>query len=161
MSVSLEQIDMLKERANISYAEAKEALEKCNNDIVEALIALEKENKVKAYKVEKVESESKYWTAAKKLLKATGKLIKKGNETKFVVKKAEKTVVDLPVNAVVLTTVIAPPIAVLGVAGALVTNHKIKFIKPDGEDASINKTIDKISKAVTNVGNQVAETINS
>jgi NACalpha-BTF3-like transcription factor len=46
MAVSLELIEILRERANISYEEAKEALEKCNNDVVEALIYLEKQDKI-------------------------------------------------------------------------------------------------------------------
>lgn len=45
MSISIEQIDLLRKRANVGYKEAKEALEKCNGDIVEALSYLEEQNK--------------------------------------------------------------------------------------------------------------------
>jgi len=48
MSVNLEQIEALRERANVSYGEAKEALEVCDGDLVEALIYLEKNNKIKS-----------------------------------------------------------------------------------------------------------------
>ena len=47
MAVKLELIDELRKRANVSYEDAKDALEKCNGDIVEALIYLEKQNKTK------------------------------------------------------------------------------------------------------------------
>ncbi len=38
MNVSLEQIDLLRKRANVSYEEAKEVLEKFDGDIIEALV---------------------------------------------------------------------------------------------------------------------------
>ncbi|GKT27164.1 DUF4342 domain-containing protein, partial [Aduncisulcus paluster] len=47
MSINLEKIDLLKERANVGYKEAKEALEQCDGDLVEALIWLEENEKIK------------------------------------------------------------------------------------------------------------------
>ena len=44
METTLEKIDEVRKRANVSYGEAKEALESCNGDVVEALIYLEKED---------------------------------------------------------------------------------------------------------------------
>jgi len=41
MSVSLEKIDLIRNRTNISYSTAKKALEKNNDDLVETLIYLE------------------------------------------------------------------------------------------------------------------------
>ena len=46
MKITLEQIDFLRERANVSYKEAKEALEQSEGDMVEALVMLEKQNKI-------------------------------------------------------------------------------------------------------------------
>lgn len=45
MKVTIEQVEKLQERANVSYEEAKDALEKCEGDILEALIMLEKDGK--------------------------------------------------------------------------------------------------------------------
>ncbi len=42
MNINLEQIDLLRERANVSYNEARETLQECNNDIIEALVYIEK-----------------------------------------------------------------------------------------------------------------------
>jgi len=41
----LEKVEKLREKANVSYAEAKEALDKSNSDILEALIYLENQGK--------------------------------------------------------------------------------------------------------------------
>lgn len=160
MSVNLEQIEMLKARANVSYQEAKEILEKCNYDVVDALIELEKQSKVNPSKTTEATGEKACCGTARKILKYGETLFHKGNETKFVISKADNKIVDLPVNVVILSTIIAAPVTIFGVIGALVTNHKIRFAKPDGEDLKINQTIDKISTAVTNVSNQVVDTIN-
>lgn len=45
MKVTIEQVEKLQQRANVSYEEAKSALENCDGDILEALIMLEKEGK--------------------------------------------------------------------------------------------------------------------
>ena len=159
MSISLEQIEMLKERAHVSYQEAKEILERCNGDVVEALIELEKQSKVTAKAPIGESGACGFGSTTKKIFKATEGLLKKGNEIKFVIKKAENTVVDIPLNAAILVTIIAPPVTIVGVLGALVTGHKIKFVRPDGGDMCINKHIDKISTAVNSVSNQVVEAV--
>lgn len=152
MSINLEQIDALRQRANVSYEDAKEALERCSNDIVEALVYLEKQNKLN-----KEQSASNHSSSFKHTIKD---LIKKGNETKFVITKKENTVLNIPVNVAVIGTVLIPPLAVAGVAAALLTNHNIKFEKPDGGDMEINKVIDKVSTAVTTATSQVIESMN-
>ena len=48
MNIQMEQVDKLKERADVSYKEAKEALEQSGGDLLEAMILLEKEGKVNA-----------------------------------------------------------------------------------------------------------------
>lgn len=159
MTVNLEQIEMLKARANVSYGEAKELLEKCSNDVVEALIELEKQSKINPPKTEAT-AENRSDGTFKKIFKFGENLFHKGNETKFVISKGDNKIVDLPVNVVVVTTIIAAPVTIFGVIGALVTNHKIRFSQAGGEDLKINKTVDKISNVVSNVSNQVFEGIN-
>lgn len=44
---TLEQVEKLREKANVSFEEAKAALEACDNDILEALIHLEQQGRVK------------------------------------------------------------------------------------------------------------------
>lgn len=44
--VTLEQVEKLRQYASISYEEAKAALEETNGDILEAIVNLEKQNKI-------------------------------------------------------------------------------------------------------------------
>ena len=43
-NITLEKVDMVRERTKVTYAEAKEALEACEGDVLEALIYIEKNN---------------------------------------------------------------------------------------------------------------------
>lgn len=47
MEELFEKVEMLKAKANVSYEEAREALNQSNGDVLEAMIYLEKEGKVK------------------------------------------------------------------------------------------------------------------
>ena len=152
MAVSLEMIEMLRERANITYEEAKEALEKCNNDVVEALIYLEKQDKIKAPQKETC-CQSGFWATVKKLVKTC-------NITKLIISKNGNTIIDLPLTIVILVTIIMPPLTVIGLIAALFTNHKIRLEKPGCEDMKINQTLDNISSAATKVSEQVVDVIN-
>jgi hypothetical protein len=151
MTVGLELIEMLRERAHVSYEEAKDALEKCNNDIVEALIYLEKQDKIKA--PPKGSCASGFGTTVKKAFKTC-------NETRFKISKQEQNIVDLPLTIGIITTAIVPPLTVVGLLAALFTGHKIRLEKPGGEDLKINKTLDDISNAAAKVSEQVADAIN-
>lgn len=141
MSINLEQIDLLRERTGVSYNEAKEALEKSNNDLVEALIYLEKNHEFKTHK--KVDCGKDFTSKCKEV-------IQKGNSTRFIVKKKDDVVVNLPVTVAGITTVVAFPLAVTGVILALATNHRIKIQKNDGKNIEVQEVLNKMSTAVNN-----------
>lgn len=147
MSITLQQIDLLRERANVSYEAAKDALEKTNGNIVEALVYLEKEGKTKKAK----HSDCKFWEKTKIL-------ISKGNETRFIIKNKENSdIVNLSVNVSILIGIIATPVVVIGLPAALLTKHKIRVARPDGEDLKVNKIFDKVSDTVNSVADNLTE----
>ncbi|WP_163195039.1 DUF4342 domain-containing protein [Clostridium thermarum] len=150
MNVTLEMIDMLRQRSNVSYEEAKTALEACGGDMVEALVYLERNNKIKT---------TNYNSTECGFINSVKRLIKKGQETRFLMTKQDKIVINVPVNVVVLTTIFAAPVAIAGVVVGLFTNHRIKFIKPDGGNMEINKVFDKMSAAVAtmNTTNEIIQ----
>lgn len=145
MSISLEQIDLLRKRANVSYEEAKEALEKNNNDIVEALIYLEQQKKTNNNKQNCCDG--KFMSIAKKILH-------KGNTTRFIVEKQKSSVINVPLTAAAIFALFAAPFFVLGIVIALFTNHKIRLQREDGVDLKINKIFDKMSSAANDVASQ-------
>lgn len=129
MTIELEQLEMIRERANVSYAEAKEALEKNNYNTIEALIYLEQQNK--EIKQKDNMTKSSFLNTVERIIAAAEKAIRKGNEIKFVMTKAGRTVMDLPLNVVLVATIIFPPLTIIGILASLFANHKIRFVKPD------------------------------
>ncbi|PKM78948.1 MAG: ubiquitin, partial [Firmicutes bacterium HGW-Firmicutes-13] len=76
MSISLEKIDLLKERTGASYKEAKAALEAAGGNVVEALVILDEE-------------QQRSWTGDgphKEILNKFKEVLKKSTETKIQVK---------------------------------------------------------------------------
>ena len=141
MEISLEKVDQVKERTGSTYKEAKEALEICGGDVLEAIIYIEgkngnsniknpEDNTYKENNSETIE-DFKVW------LKET---IKKGNVSRIKVKKDETILVDVPVNAGIAATVIAviiPPILAFGVIAAVFADQiksKIKEVKEEASD---------------------------
>lgn len=147
MSVNLDLIDELRKRANVSYEAAKDALEKCNGDIVEALIYLEKQNKVKPEQ------------SAESLIDKIIKLIKKGNVTKFIIQKGDTVILNLPVTLVVIITIFAPYVAIPGVILALILGYRLRFEGKDGEDMKVNSDLEKVSQVVDSAKNKIVNDI--
>ncbi|QGU96198.1 DUF4342 domain-containing protein [Clostridium bovifaecis] len=147
MSTKLEQVDLLRERTGVSYNEAKEALEKCDYDLVEAIVYLEKAHNLKTTKK----------ISCNNFTEKCKDIIDKGNKTRFIVKKKDNVVVNIPVTIAGITTIVAFPLAITGMLLALVTNHRIKLEKSSGEDLEVNTVFDKMSTAVNNVTNNLSK----
>ena len=147
MSITLDQIDMLRERTNASYQDAKEALEKTNGDMVEALVYLEKENK---FKVHTKTNCGRFTEKAKMILK-------KGNETKFIITKDNHHVINIPVTAAIIITVIATPVVVIGIPVALLTKHKLKVESIHGDPSKVNQMFDTVSDKVNTMADMLSK----
>ena len=143
MEITLEKIELVKDRTGVTYAEAKEALETAEGSVVDAIIAIE----------ETVNSGKKGRGFGKKgeaLFGSLKKLIKKGNVARIQVKRDEELVLNVPVNAGIVGAVIAPIASVIGVVAAFGFKCTIEVIKEDG-------TIIDVSDAVTDAMGTVAE----
>ncbi|MGE5391398.1 MAG: DUF4342 domain-containing protein [Deltaproteobacteria bacterium] len=151
MTASLELIEMLRERAHVSYEEAREALENCNDDIVEALIYLEKQGKIRAS--DRETKKSGFIATVKKLVKASF-------VTKFIISKDGDTIMNVPLAIVIIVTLIVPPLVIVGLLAALFTGCRIRLEKPGCSDMKINKTFDDMSSFSIKVSEQVKEVIN-
>jgi len=152
MSISLELIEKLKEKVNISYSDAKEALEKCNGDLVDALIYVEKENKIKAAAPEEKKS-SGFWKTIKKW-------VKRCNDTRLVISKEDDTVLNISMTIFIILAIIATPFVFVALLLLLFTGHKFRVKTADFDEAKINKTFDDISDAASKVTDKVTEIIN-
>lgn len=150
IKMNLEKIDQLRERANVSYEEAKEALEKCNDDMVEALIYLEKNQKIKAEPVKKAKCGHGIGSFIKRI-------IHKGNSIRLTIMKGEHSVLAIPLTFAIIFTLIAPHLALVGLILALVTSHRIQLVKKDGTGMEVNRVMDQVSNAVNTAKSKIME----
>lgn len=149
MEIMLEKIDLLRKRADVSYKEAKEALEKTEGDIVEALTYLEEMNKIKP---EKEAASSSFW-------KKTKSIYNKGNTIRLIISKDNTNLLNSGLPLAILVTILTMPLAVFLLILALITNCKIRFIKNSGEEYSINSSIDNLTGKASEFADKVAQEI--
>lgn len=121
-NIKLEQIDLLMERANVSYSEAKAALEQTNGDIVEALLYLEKSDKIKPQPASCKEKARSFWH--------------KLHATDIIMKKGDRTFINLPGTIALIGFIICLPFSFLGIVIALLYGIKISI---SGETEAANK----------------------
>ncbi|ACL69997.1 DUF4342 domain-containing protein [Halothermothrix orenii] len=119
----LEKIDMIRQRLNVSYEKANQALEEAGGDVVEALIKLEKEMGKNGENVVHVKGQE--------LINKIKEIIKEGNAKKIVVKDNEKTLVEIPVTAGIVGLVLFPYISILAGLAAMYKDYTLEIDKED------------------------------
>lgn len=165
MEITLEQVDKVKERTGVSYAEAKNALELTNGNVLEAIILIEEKTKEENKSGESSESSNDTFNKAETIseLKVWLKdLIKKGNISRIKVSKDGNTIVDVPVNAGIAATVIAviiPQILAFVVVAAVVTKVTIEITKADGSVEIVNKYISKAVNDAKDKASDIADIV--
>ena len=132
MEITIEKTDLVKERTGCTYAEAKEALEAAEGSVVDAIIAIEeKHNKDN----DRITGES---LKDSPLFQKMKELVEKGNVSRIVVSKGEKTIVNFPVTAGVIGTLLVPWGAILGIVAAMGTQCSIDFVDDKGSVVDID-----------------------
>lgn len=130
MSVSLDKVDTIMKRADVSYEEAKEALENHEGDIVEALIELEKGDKTKKSK-KKVKENINEKSCS--FFNRIAKEIKKLHCYKFKVKKESDQVLSIPLTIAILIIIFTFPISLIALGALLCIGYKISIKTKDSE----------------------------
>lgn len=127
METELEKLDLLRQRFNLSYKDAKEALDLAGGDVVQALIQLEDHNKTAGWS-EKFEGKGKQMAGQ---LRAVWN---KSKKTKIRLKKGDKTIVEIPasVGALGILGVLASTeLAIIGFLGAATAMAKKYSLEVD------------------------------
>lgn len=150
MNISLESIDKLRARTNLTYKEAKEILEKTNGDVLEALIYLEENEESFSDRInEKTD----------KVLNKVKEIIKSGNVTKIVLKKDNQILMNIPLTAGAIGAVFAPTLAAIGIGTAFLTNCTIEISKKDGEIININNYAENAMDKAKDIKNKTVSKV--
>lgn len=165
-----EKVEKLREKANVTYEEAKEALEANNWDILDAMVYLEKLGKVNGPTVTSYttnnenhsstensssqnSNETTFGEIIGKFFSFCEKVIRKGNENYFEIERRNDKPINMPVTVFVLLLIIFPyivlPLMVLGLFFGL----KYSFRGADIESKPVNDFMDKASETAENIKN--------
>lgn len=160
-NVTLEKVDMVRERTGVSYEKAKQALEVSEGDVLEALIYIEKTEGI-SNNAKKSDEESKASISIEELKAWFKQIIDKGNITRIKIKKDEEVLIDIPVNAGIaagIVAVVIPPILAAGVIAAIATQITIEITKEDGSVEVVNKYVSEVAINVKNKASDFSDII--
>ena len=142
MDITLEKIELVKDRTGCTYAEAKAALEAAEGSVVDAIIAEEEKRNAEH---DKVDGES---LKDSQIFAKMKEIVDKGNVSRIIVTKGEKTIVNFPLTAGVLGAILVPWGAILGIVAAMGTQCSIDFVDENGKVVDIDgKVIGVYDKA--------------
>jgi hypothetical protein len=142
MEITLEKIELVKDRTGCTYAEAKAALEGAEGSVVDAIIAMEEKSNAEHDKVDGGSLKDSPVFAKMK------EIVDKGNISKIIISKGNKKIVSFPVTVGVIGTVLVPWGAVLGMVAAMGAQCSIDFVDDKGKVIDIDgKVVDVYDKA--------------
>ncbi len=121
---NIEKIDAVRERMDVSYEEAKQALEATNWDVIEAIIKIEQDEKSRKEEV---------FVRGSELVEKVKEIVRKGNINRLKVKQDDKILVEIPVTAGVVGALLAPQLAIIGAIAALVGKCTVEIERIDAE----------------------------
>lgn len=151
MEITLEKIELVKDRTGVSYREAKQALESADGSVVDAIIAIEETIDEK--------SKGKFSEHSAHIISSIKDAVKKGNVSKIIVKKDEEVVLNLPLNVGIVGTVLAPWAMIAGVIAAFGTKCVIELVKEDGSIYDISEMANETFGDIVEKGSNIADEV--
>ncbi|MBR3739092.1 MAG: DUF4342 domain-containing protein [Clostridia bacterium] len=156
-----EMVENLRTKANVTYEEAKAALEASDWDLLDALVLLESEGKVNSIPdfTAKEKADEPGRTARSCELKGSlsrlgawvGKMFALGNKNQFVITRKGNELVSMPITVMVLLTVLVWPFSLVLLFTGLFLGTRYAFRGPDINTAVndyVNKAQEKTAMAV-------------
>ena len=170
---NLEKVERIREKTGVSYEDAKIALEASNNDMLDAIVYLEKLGKVNAPKQSQYVTSPETYTSSefeqaqenyeKSCKKSTfgekmdsfgqwlKKVIKRGCEIKFNVDRFEERVISIPLIALVFIMIIAFWLVGILLIVGLFFDYKYSFEGINPTTVDLNDLCNKASDTCTSL----------
>lgn len=165
-----EMVEILMEKAKVSYEEAEEALQKHDWDLLDSIVYLERKGKIEnnetntIIEVEQVNKEDNDKNDKKnekksggigevigRIFKFIGKVIKKGNENHFEIRKENEKPIKISITiSILLLIIVFWPVAILLVIG-LFCGYKYSITGPNINSDKVNDILDKVSESAYNI----------
>ena len=151
MEITLEKIELVKDRTGVSYKEAKDALEAAEGSVVDAIIAIE--DTVDEKPAKKVNE------AANETVDKIKDMVKKGNISKITIRKDDEVLLNLPLNAGLVGALLAPWGVIAGIIAAFGFKCQIELQKDDGTIVDISQRAEELGKEVKEKSSVVVDDV--
>lgn len=140
MEITLEKIELVKDRTGVSYKEAKEALEAAEGSVVDAIIAIEEKVDIK--------EGGKTSEFVADTMDKIKELVKKGNVSKIAVKKDDETIVNIPVNVGVVGAIVAPWGVIAAAIATVGFKCRVEITTTEGKVIDVTKRAEGLATEV-------------
>jgi hypothetical protein len=147
--INLENIDILKERANVSYQEAKEALEVCDGNLVDALIYLEKSEKIRP---ESKATRDKFAESSQNFGEKSKKVFSKMNAHRFMIQKDGETFLNIPSILALILIICTFPVSIILLVLGVIFGFKFRIRNKKGKAVEM---IEKIKETFSDTETEV------
>jgi len=151
MEITLEKIELVKDRTGVSYREAKEALEAMEGNVVDAIIKIEDEINAKVG--------AKLSDNGAKIIEKIKEYVRKGNVSRITIKKDGEMILNIPVTVGVVGTVLAPWLTVIGSIVALGMKCEILLVKDDGTIIDLSSKVADTFDDAKEKGGEAVDTV--
>lgn len=146
----IEMVEKLRERVNVSYEEAKAALEDNNWDLLDAMVQLEREGKMRyeyssdsskeaeteAQHKKREEQKEKGKTAVNSFFEEVKRLVMKANDHNLVISKDNKQIIAIPISIVLIILLLTlPAFGAIALAAVVSYFFGIRYSISKGQNA--------------------------
>lgn len=139
--ITLEKIDKVVERTGVSFEIARDALNACNGDIIDAVIYIQSKHENTETKGEK----------ASDIIATLKEYIRKGNVSRIIIENEDEVMLNLPLTVGAIGMVLAPVVSIIGLGATVLNKITVKIVDSEGKIININKataeTVSDIKKA--------------
>lgn len=159
-----EMVEKLSQKANVTYEEAKNTLEMCDWDILDALVMLEAAGKVNTEAASAAQyttqpqpqpqpqtdnGKQEFVSGAEKFCSFLRTLFKKGNSNNFVISRHQEELLSLPLTVMVLLVLCLWPASMVLLIIGLFCGMRYRFEGPSFTgNAGLNRTMDQVADLV-------------
>lgn len=166
-----EKVEKLREKTNVTYEEAKAALEQSNWDLLDAIVQLEREGKISngsAHHSTKSDSpasepepepRSRFAERAIVFCEQITKLIRICNRNHFAIHYKDKQVMTMPVTVLILLLMCLHFIGLIALAAGLFFGLRYSIVGSELGKPAVNDVMDKAANAAENVRETVEESL--
>ena len=138
MEITLQKIDLIRDRTGLNYAEARELLEEASGDVVEAMVIFEEENDGVEMDVDMdmdmdMDTERLQEMVSDNVFTPVKRVIQKGTRSRIRVSNQDGTLLEIPATLGIAGALIAPRATALSAVALLMAHYTLEVEAPEYE----------------------------